>query len=120
MHVRKSLFKGYSSAVLKNARFRADISLWKALDMETWQEGQMFRKDTFRAVPAADAVSAVPAQTVVSGFSGSITQGCRAAEPRDAGLQNPGMHGTARLPVTDVSGRWTLNRLKRLMSFCYS
>lgn len=33
-------FKGYRSSVLKNACFRADISLWKALDTETWREGR--------------------------------------------------------------------------------
>lgn len=98
--------------MLKNAHFRADISLWKALDMETWQEGQMFRKDTFRAVPAGDAVSAVPAQTVVSGLSRSRTQGCRAAEPRDARHGEAAGHG--RVSQMDS------NRLKRLMSFCYS
>lgn len=34
------LFKGYSCSVLRNARFRADVSLRKALDTENWQEGR--------------------------------------------------------------------------------
>lgn len=80
--------------------------------METWQEGQVFRKDTFQALPAADAVSAVPAQTVLSGFGGSITQGCRGAQPRHAHHGEAADHGRVRQMDSKL--------LKRLLSFCCS
>lgn len=48
-----SLFEGYSSSVLTNARFRADVSLWKALDTETWHEGQRAARGQEGRAPVA-------------------------------------------------------------------
>lgn len=98
--------------MLKNTGFRADISLWKALGMETWQEEQVLRKDTVQALPAADAMSAVPAQTVVSVLRGSITQGCRGAQARDAQHSEAAGHGRVRHMDSKL--------LKRFKSFCCS